>query len=113
MIMLHASAISAAGANVIANGAGGASGGDNDSLARPGNDPVLAFPTNPAPGGAGGGTGGAGGDGWAGTTAATSGAGTGANNVGGGGGGGGGGYIRSNVAITGAIVSAGLIQIVP
>lgn len=113
MIMLHATAISAAGANVIANGAGGASGGDNDSSGRSGTDPVLTLPTTQAPGGAGGGTGGAGGSGWAGTSAATGGSPSNGNNEGGGGGGGGGGYIRSNVGITGATISAGAIQIIP
>jgi len=111
MIVLFAASISANTAEVIANGGGGASGGDNNTNGNNGSDPTLAAPTTPAAGGPSGGAGGAGGAGFAGGIQATAGAGTGNPNDGGGGGGGGGGYVKSNLVLTGATVSAGRFDV--
>ncbi len=110
MIVLFAQAFSVAGAEVIANGGGGASGGNNNTNGNDGSDPVLSAPTTPAMGGPAG-AGGAGGNGFAGGVAATAGAGTGNPNDGGGGGGGGGGYVKSNITLPGATVSAGRFDV--
>jgi len=111
MVVLFAASISANTAEVIANGGGGASGGDNNTNGNDGSDPSLATPTTPAAGGPAGGGGGAGGNGRAGVTMATAGSGTGNPNDGGGGGGGGGGYVKSNLVLTGATVSAGRFDV--
>lgn len=112
MIVLYAPAIAATGGSLVANGGGGAGGGDNNSVGSSGQDPNPAAPATPAAGGPGPPGGGAGGNGYAGLppgTAATSGQSVGSNK-GGGGGGGGGGYIRANLALTGASVSAGRVD---
>jgi hypothetical protein len=98
MIALYAQDFMVPGtAAVIANGGGGASGGEFQSPGADGNDPSFTTPSTPAGGGHGGGA--DGGDGYAlsggmpdGTDASSEGA-------GGGGGGGGAGYIRSNKAL--------------
>ena len=104
MVKLYAPTINATGGRLFANGGGGASSGDGGN-GTSGSDPTTATAA------ALGGTGGAanGGSGFAAAMAAQSGT-DGSGNKGGGGGGGGGGYIQANLALTGATVSAGLIQ---
>ncbi|MDB4960227.1 MAG: retention module-containing protein [Myxococcales bacterium] len=108
MIYLHAAAFSASGGVVMANGGGGAGGGRNGSSGTDGTDPLTTAPLVRAPGGSNQ-AGGGGGQGHGGTTGPGAGESVG-NNRGGGGGGGGGGYIRANLALTGASVSAGLVE---
>jgi len=103
MIVLHAAAMSVSGAAVIANGGGAAGGGGPAFGGDSGNDPTLLLPMTPALGGP---VFSAGGNGFAGGVPATSGSGAVAQNSGGGGGGGGGGYVKANLALTGAMVSA-------
>jgi len=108
MIRLYAPTITATGATLLANGGGGGEGATTGGSA-PGDDPNPSTPTTPAAGGAGFAGGGNGGSGFAGSTNA--GPGLNGGNGGGGGGGGGGGLIQSNLALTGATVSAGSIVI--
>jgi len=107
MIVLHAPTITATG-TLIANGGGGAGGGSNNADGADGFDPSIATPTTSAAGGPG--PGGPGGRGFATGSSATDGDGDGGANTGGGGGGGGGGYIKANLALPNAQVSAGRID---
>ena len=110
MIKLDATSITATGGKLVANGGGGASGGGgNSGNTRPGSDPNPATPLVVAAGGVNGAAEVAGGAGFAGVTQATDGLQGGGNN-GGGGGGGAGGYVSSNLALTGATVSAGKVD---
>jgi hypothetical protein len=111
MIVLYAPMITAtASVQVFANGGGGASGGDSNMSGHNGTD--GGNPMGALMAGAGSmGAGGNGGDGAIVTAAATTGGG-GLTNEGGGGGGGGLGYIRSNIDLTGAIVSPS-VDVVP
>lgn len=105
MIKLSAPTIQVTNAELIANGGGGSGGSDNNTPGVPGQDPDVATPLTPAPGGNG--PSGVGGRGYADGNAAGNG---GDSNKGGGGGGGGGGFIQSDRALTGARVSAGVID---
>lgn len=112
MIVIHAVELGILAGKLVANGGGGASGGDSNDAGVPGEDPVVATVTTPAPGGIGGGGGGSnGGSGFAGVNQAQPGLGA-QNNKAGGGGGGGGGYIQSNVALAGLAASPA-VTVVP
>jgi hypothetical protein len=95
-IVLHAPAITATGAFLMANGGGGSGGGHNSGNggAGPGEDPST--PLTPAAGGTAADNAGPGGRGFAEGFPALGG-GLGASSRGGGGGGGGGGWIEANV----------------
>jgi hypothetical protein len=106
MIKLVAATFSVNGARLMANGAGGSKGGDDNDVGANGFEPSMASPTTVAAGGTAGNGGGDGGSGFAGSTQATDGGDQTGSNAGGGGGGGG-GHIEASAALTGATVSAG------
>jgi hypothetical protein len=111
-IRLHAPVISTQnGTKIAANGGGGSAGGDNSTGGGPGADwnPGNNVTSQAA---GGNGPGGNGGNGFAGSSQAGNGQ-NGGGNRGGGGGGGGGGYVRANVSLGSAGVSAGMIVIAP
>ncbi len=104
LIALYATTVTAqAGAYLMANGGGGASGTDASSGQAAGGDPSAITPTIPAKGGAAM-TNGNGGDGFAGITAPTTG--LGASGVGGGGGGGGAGAILLSKKVSAGLTAS-------
>ncbi len=118
MIVIHAAdtITATAGAKLIANGGGGASGASQAGAGADGSDPTTGAPTTPAPGGDQTGNGdGPGGAGGAAAIAAVNGTdaqATGGQRDTGGGGGGGVGYIQSNKTITNLTASPA-ITVVP
>ena len=110
MIVLHAPAITASGAILVANGGGGGPGADGTG---PGTEPDPSMPTVPAAGGISN-NGGNGGAGYAvGHPAGDGVDSTGSTTGGGGGGGGGAGYIQTSVAITSDLTTSPPVVVVP
>jgi hypothetical protein len=114
MIVLHATeTITAmAGAKLMANGGGAASGANNNAVGDFGDDPSVGTPTTPAAGGDAGNNAGTGGAGFAGSTNAGTGQSAGGARDTGGGGGGGGGFIQSNMTISNMTASPS-VTVVP
>jgi hypothetical protein len=108
MLALYAPTLTVTGAKLMSNGGSGGGGADGSTNGGNGIDPSIATPTVAPAGGAAASAGGSGGVGFAGATQAGSALG---NGNAAGGGGGAGGYIQSNVALTGATVSAGSIVV--
>ncbi len=112
MIVLHAteSITAMAGAKLMSNGGGAASGASNAAVGDFGDDPSVSTPTTPAAGGDANNAG-LGGAGFAGATNAGTGQSAGGNRDTGGGGGGGGGFIQSNLMISNITASPGVTVI--
>ena len=110
MIVLHGASIATTSSTILlADGGGGGGGGSfGGPKGDDGEDPAVAIPIAPAPGGPGGvvigATGGNGGGGFSAAIAATIGM-SGDTGAGGGGGGGGGGYIQTNHDLKTAVTS--------
>ncbi len=109
MIKLHAASFTVSGARLMANGGGGSSGADSDVAGADGFDASTVLPTFGGAAGANIFAGASGGTGF-GTSTTSNNASDGNSNQGGGGGGGGGGFVASNLALSGATVSAGDID---